>query len=152
MKAFAASRSFFPANPYLCHMQFFRPLLYLILASAFLFSCKGGEDYVEAPDGIIPSDSMAAILVDFHLAEGALLDMQQRNKPTAQAGVAYFQWIFEKHHINRQRMSDAMEFYSSHPRLYTKIYDQVLAELSRIQGESMKQKPAQDMPGFIQNQ
>ncbi len=129
-------------------MQSFRHLKYLILASAFLLSCKGGEDYVEAPEGIIPSDSMVGILVDFHLAEGALLDMQQRNRPTAQAGVAYFQWIFEKHHINRKRMSEAMEFYSSHPRLYSKIYDQVLAELSRIQGESMQQQPDHSRPRF----
>jgi hypothetical protein len=111
-------------------------LLPLILLA--LVACEGGEEYVTAPPGIIPEDSMVNILVDFHLVEGALLDKQQQNEPTVPAVAEYYDLIYSKHNISRKRFDEAVDFYSYHPRLYTKIYDKVLAELSRLQGESMQ--------------
>lgn len=103
-----------------------------------LFSCKGGEDNVVVPSGIIPPDTMVFVLVDFHLAEAAVMEQQLQNKDPRQYTQYYYQSIFEKHHINRKRFDEAMVFYSSHPKLYRETYDKVIEELSRLQTESMR--------------
>lgn len=115
---------------------------YLFIISAIslfiLVSCKGGEDNVIIPSGIIPPDTMVYVLADFHLAEAAIMEKQLQQKDTKQYTNYYYAILFEKYKINHKQFNEAIVFYSSHPKLYREIYDKVLEELSRIQAESMR--------------
>lgn len=105
---------------------------------AFLLSCKGGEDNVQVPEGIIPPDSLVYVLTDFHLAEAALAEKKVLQQNTEQYSSLYYALLFKKHNITRTQFDESMEFYSAHPKLYRETYDKVLEELSRLQAEAMQ--------------
>jgi hypothetical protein len=110
-----------------------------ILTVFFLLmsACKGGEDNVVIPAGIIPPDTMKPLLVDIHLVEAAIQQKKELKQDVTGITVDYYTLIFDKYHINRKRWADAQEFYSLHPKLYREMYDEVMSELSKKQGESM---------------
>lgn len=109
-----------------------------VVALLFFLSCRGGEDNVIVPSGIIPPDTLVFVLADFHLVEAAVLEKQLQKADTDPYANYYYQAIFDKYKINRKRFNEAMVFYSSHPKLYRETYDKVLEELSRMQTESMQ--------------
>ena len=110
-----------------------------LLVFILILGC-GGEKKVEIPAEVISPDSMVPILVDFHLAEGAILDKQQQKLDAAQPAANYYAMILKKHNIDKKKFDHSLEFYSHYPALYIEIYDDVLAELNRKEGESIKSK------------
>jgi len=118
-----------------------RRFIFIFILSACLFSCKGSEDNVNIPSGIIPPDSLVGIFVDFHLAEAALMDKQQYHKIPEDYAVYYYTYIMKKHNIDRNSFDKSMRFYSYHPKLLREVYEDVISELSTNQGRSMQQIP-----------
>ena len=118
-------------------MKKLRPILFICVLT-LVYACKGGEDHVQVPDDVLPPDSMVSILVDFHLVEGVLVYKQQHKEPTEQLSADLYAMILKKHNIDRETFSHALTFYSEHPRVYMKIYNQVLEKLSMLHGESMQ--------------
>lgn len=112
--------------------------LVLVLFAALFFSCKGGEDNVKVPAGIIPPDTLVLVLTDFHLAEAALAEKKVQQQNTVAYSSLYYALLFQKYAISYHRFNASMEFYSAHPKLYRETYDKVLEELSRLQAEAMQ--------------
>ena len=80
---------------------------------------------------------MSAILTDIHLAEAEInlgvSDSTSKEKNN-------FEKIFKKHSITKQQYDVSLTFYIDHPELLDKIYEDVLNELSKMQGEAAKSK------------
>jgi len=110
----------------------------MITGFLLMTACSGGEDDVSVPSGIIPPDTMKPLLVDIHLVEAAILQKKELKQDVTSLTVDYYTLIFDKYHINRKRWAEAQEFYSLHPKLYREMYDEVMEDLSRKQGEAMQ--------------
>jgi hypothetical protein len=103
-----------------------------------LLGCGGGEEKVDIPEDVIGPDSMVPILVDFHLAEGAILEIQKQKQSAAQPAANYYAAILKKHGIDREKFDRSLQFYSNYPALYIQIYDEVLAELNKKEAASLQ--------------
>ncbi|HKR04100.1 MAG TPA: DUF4296 domain-containing protein [Bacteroidia bacterium] len=112
----------------------------LFLCSLAFASCSKKEEKI--PADIIPKDRMVQVLVDIHLAEAR----SQFNAPfdnSKNVKQAYYKFIFNKYKITYAQLMKSWSFYSEHPAIFTKIYDEVITELSRkqaVSGGSKKQQ------------
>jgi len=100
--------------------------IFVLIFSA-LVSC--GESELKVPDEVIPRDSMIMLMADIHLAEARLLlgggGGEMKNK--------YLQNVLYKHGTDTARFNRSFNFYSAHPDYFTKMYDEVIVEISRRQ-------------------
>jgi hypothetical protein len=88
---------------------------------------------------VLPADSMIIVLTDLQIVEGAV-NVQHRQK--LQAGVrsnAYLETVLEKHNITLDQVEESMRYYSYHTKELDKIYDQVIINLSKKEGELMNE-------------
>ena len=110
----------------------------LIAALSFLlFSCGQDEGQVAIPSDVLPKEKMAQVITDIHLAEAnaslyTLPDSVSSEK-------LHFEKIFAKHKITKIQYDKSISFYIDHPELLNEVYEKVLNELSRMQGEAAKQ-------------
>lgn len=109
-----------------------------VLVVIFFTACKKPE--VKIPVSVISKDSMVLVLVDVHLAEAALAQKNLIGESDGNFAAAYYRHIFNKHNITAERYKESVKFYSAHPMLYEKIYENVISELSRQQAASMGKK------------
>jgi hypothetical protein len=73
---------------------------------------------------------MVNILVDLHMAEATLNAMIPNNISTDKKDQGCYKYILEKHHISKREFDSALAWYVSHPAVYQKVYDDVMAVLS----------------------
>ena len=121
---------------YICDMKriyCLLPLAYCLL----LFSCGEPEKQITTiPSSVLPKEKMAAVITDIHLAEAeANLNTLPDSASTAQVG---FQKIFEKNSISKAQYDSSLVFYVDHPELINEVYEIVMNELSKRQGEVAK--------------
>lgn len=103
---------------------------FLILA---VLSCE--EKKIEIPPDILPADKMVSILIDIHLVEGSF---SQKNLPRDTAIFLFREYekdLFLKHKISDSTYRKSLDFYSAHPALMEKIYEQVVDSLSLREGQ-----------------
>ena len=84
--------------------------------------------------GIIPKDTMVQVMVDIHLAEA----QSQFNMPfdhSKNIKQSYYKFIFKKYNLTYQQMIESWEFYVAHPDIFSKVYEDVITELSKKQAE-----------------
>jgi len=100
------------------------------------FSCSKKEEKI--PAGIISKEKMVQLLVDYHLAESQaqLNALADDTRPLRQA---FYKYLFTKHQTNYQQLKKSFDFYSSRPEIFSKIYDEVIIELSKKQAETVKE-------------
>ncbi len=80
---------------------------------------------------------MVQLLVDYHLAESQTqLRSTVEDSKTLQH--SYYKFIFTKYKTNFTQFKKSFDFYSSHPEIFSKIYDEVITELSKKQAEASK--------------
>ena len=77
---------------------------------------------------------MAEVLTDLHITEAqASVKTLPDSVSTEKSG---FQKIFEKNNITKEQYEKSISFYIEHPELFGEVYDNVLNELSKMQGET----------------
>ena len=114
--------------------MFYRFLFLLIISS--LFSCyHENQAEFKAPEHLLSEQEMVDVLTDVQLAEGAItyqriLRIEQQNFRES----AYNQ-IFLTYGITAKILNENINYYNNNPKQMELIYEQVLAKLSRIQGE-----------------
>ena len=100
------------------------------------FSCGPAEKETTIPSNVLPKEKMAAVFTDIHLAEAeANLHAQP---DSVLKNPASFDKIFEKNKISKAQYDTSLSFYIDHPELLDKVYEDVLNELSKKQGEVSK--------------
>jgi hypothetical protein len=104
----------------------------LCLCSITFISCSKKEEKI--PEGIIPKDTMVQVMVDVHLAEAR----SQFSTPfdnSKNAKQSYYKFIFKKYNLTYQQLIKSWEFYAAHPDIFSKVYEDVITELSKKQAE-----------------
>ena len=109
---------------------------YLYIVFVFFFvSCTQNKNEVKIPEGIIPQAEMVKIIIDYHIAEAALLDCQNKKQDINNYTILYYNSILKKYKISRIKFNTSLKFYSDHIELLQKIYEEAGNELSTMQSK-----------------
>lgn len=102
-------------------------ILILLLSIALLFGCHKKGDNV--PDGILPKEKMVAVMIDIHIARAAfdfsVIQGDSLNR------VAYYDYIYKIHNVPKEQFIKSFNYYTEHPELMQKVYQEVIIELSK---------------------
>lgn len=104
-------------------------LLFII----FLFSCKSDR----LPEGIIGRKEMADLLVDVHLADGAVY-MTAMPDSINKYGMGLYKAVFNKHKVDSVTFRKSFQYYAQHPVDMDKIYANVMKVLQHKQDSVTK--------------
>ena len=81
-------------------------------------------------DSLISREKMIRILIDLHLVEATLQLQRNRGKDINLLTKEYYQWLYSRHHISKNRFMANFDYYSQDPEDFGKIYEIVLIELT----------------------
>lgn len=107
----------------------------LCLGLLFIVLSCSTEQKPEIPENILPEDKIVPLIVDMHLADATLIFLQMDNTQKKFRSDIYYEQIFRKHNIAKSDFDSSIMYYARIPGYYEKIYDEVLAELNRRNGE-----------------
>jgi hypothetical protein len=95
------------------------------LALLFLGACIGSN----VPDGIIKPDKMTNLMVDVHIVDGSISDIDiQTPDSLYKYGINRYLKVFERHHTDSLQFKKSMEYYS----LHTEQLEEMYAEITQI--------------------
>jgi hypothetical protein len=78
---------------------------------------------------------MTAILSDLHIAQASLATVATTDS-SAYTMKQYLDYILKSHHTTNEKYMQSLKFYSANPGILQEVYDSVITNLSRIQGEA----------------
>jgi hypothetical protein len=110
-----------------------KKILFFFLLLCIAASCKKPE--VKIPDGVLKKDQMVPILADVHIAQ-AVAVMNAASDTTRYSMSDLMNYIFKIHYITKAQYDSSISFYTKHPEMMSQIYDSVITELSKKQGEA----------------
>lgn len=115
-------------------MNFTYTKLFIFLFAAIVLSSCGSVDDsdITIPDTILSEEKFTKLIVDFSLAESAS-NLNVKNFPAEKMDSAYAFDPLEENKISKAQYDSAVSFYSKHPAIYKKIYENVLTTLSKMQ-------------------
>lgn len=119
---------------------------YCLLLTAnclFVFSSCGEKQPTPVPADVLPKEKMAQVFTDIHMAEAGanapmITDIPAKDLDSISKSNISFQKIFDKNQITKEQYDKSLQFYIDHPELLDKVYEEVLNELSKMQGEASK--------------
>lgn len=113
--------------------SFVKKIILLSLTLVFMLSCgQSEEDKNTVPNNILNEETFTKILLDFALAESAS-NINVKNVPSERLDSTYAFDPLVENKVTRAQYDSAIVFYSKHPGLYKKIYENVLTSLSKMQ-------------------
>ena len=99
-----------------------------------LIGCMGcHSEQGTKPADLIAEKQMVDIWVDMHVADAVVDQQHGADHPNRALTAALYNRIYEIHHINALQYKSSYKYYESQPAIMDKLYDQVLAELSKKQ-------------------
>lgn len=102
----------------------------LIILLVFLNGCRSSVE--ETIPTAIPRQALVELLADIHLAQ-AKTDLMRNADTTLNTSAVIS--VLQQHHIPAETYTATMDYFGSHPDALSKLYDEVIAELSRRQIE-----------------
>lgn len=113
--------------------SFIKKIILLPVLCALVLSCgQGEEDNNTVPDNILDEETFTKTLLDFALAESAS-NINVKGVPSEKLDSTYAFDPLVENKVTRAQYDSAIVFYSKHPGLYKKIYENVLTSLSKMQ-------------------
>ncbi len=106
----------------------------LVFLLSFLLVACSSDEATRIPDSVLSKEKMAEVLVDVHLLEAALA-----TGSVGENGVSPTD-LLKRHHVTKKQYDESFYFYSQNPLLLGEIYQLVLNELSKMQGQAMNKK------------
>jgi hypothetical protein len=104
----------------------------LLLVCMLCVSCK------DRVPGQYPNKSiMVDILTDLHLAEATISHEKPVDKPKGGDYRGYYKTVLDKYGLTKNQFDSALAWYTAHPSIYLKVYDDVIARLSNLEAQSM---------------
>lgn len=80
---------------------------------------------------------MSMVIADIHIAEAGI-NLKTFPDSASKENLS-FEKIFEKNKITKAQYDTSIAFYIDHPELLNEVYEKVLNELSKMQGNASKQ-------------
>jgi hypothetical protein len=110
--------------------RFIWPGAFIILMP-LLFSCGekknlSAETVDIQSDSIIAEEKMTLILGDVHLIEAALMLERNSGNGVKENPGRYYQGIFDKYRISRERYDANLRYYRQQPERMIKMYDKII--------------------------
>ncbi len=86
-------------------------------------------------DNRIPKDfpkekEFAKILADVHFTESVLSQMRSKNISKDEVANGCYHSVLSKYNLTQEKFDTIVSWYTSHPEMYTKVYDDVMAILT----------------------
>lgn len=108
----------------------------VLLILVMLSSC--GKERAKARDGVLSEKVMVELLVDTHLADAILFTDLSSTEAKRDKARFYYASVLEKHGITKARMDSSVTWYMKHPAAYSRVYQQVVRDLEKLQGAVKK--------------
>ncbi len=117
------------------YFSFFNVPIELFILLVFVY-CSCSQPKAEIPEGILTQKEMIPILVDIHIAQAAN-GLYNAGDTALFTMNDYIPYILKIHHIERALYDSSTAFYTLHPEIMQEMYDEVISELSKKQGEAV---------------
>jgi len=112
-----------------------RTFFFILLLPVF-FSCyHENQPELTVPEQLLSEDEMVLIITDIQLAEGALTYRRTRRVEQQGFRESAYKKIFSNYGITAKILNENVNYYNSNPERMELIYEKVLANLSRMEGE-----------------
>lgn len=103
-----------------------RRLVARYLAGLFLMSCAADS----VPNGLLSKEEMANFVYDMSLISGIknydLAALREKEiKPT--------EYLLEKYQLDSLKLTQTVEFYSSHPEILAEVYKEAMRKMTQTQ-------------------
>ncbi len=95
----------------------------------FHFSCKNEKK----EQNMFNPSKMVEIMTDIHIVEAILSDKQKNGIKTDSFANIYYSEIFTKYKISKKQLDENLNYYTSNPLEFGKIYDSIIEKLSKSQ-------------------
>ncbi|MBL0105037.1 MAG: DUF4296 domain-containing protein [Bacteroidetes bacterium] len=104
-----------------------------LLLCLSLLAC--GKKKPSIPDDVLNKTEMTAILSDMHIAQASMATVATTDS-SMYSMKQYTEYILKNHNTTQEKYARSLKFYSDNPGLLQEVYDSVITNLSRIQGEA----------------
>ena len=97
-----------------------------------IFACKSNNpEKLIVPENIISRENFVELLADIQLVEAALREETLTTKKLKELSNQYYDLLFEKHHITKQKFDSSLNFYKQDLVEFDKIYQDVISKLEQ---------------------
>ena len=111
----------------------------LIFLIATFFSCKEKKG-IPIPDDLVSEKQMVDILYDIHLNQAYFNQYQiEKKMPKDESNVLYFS-VLKKYNVADSTFAQSVIYYSSLPKIYERIYQQVVDRLKMLEEDNSEKK------------
>ena len=80
---------------------------------------------------IIPPETLVPVLIDLHVTYAIQTSPEFRTISRKVDSIDPYSYVFNKHDITKELFDSTIAWYSSHPDLFTAIYDEVVMQLTQ---------------------
>ncbi len=95
------------------------------LALIFLTACNN-----DTPKGIIERDRMVKLMIDVHLTDGTIYNLNEANSDTLyKYGYDKFIKLFKSYQTDSTQFKKSLRYYTQHTEIMSGMYDEVMASL-----------------------
>lgn len=101
----------------------------ILLLLIFMAACK--QELPTVPKDVIAMKDMQVILADMHIVDAMAETKAQLGMNEKMLTNEYYEQIFKNHHTTRVEFLKSYKFYESNPALLNKMYDDILADISK---------------------
>lgn len=110
--------------------------LFLALVTAISCHTKQNDQIAaDRPSDVLHPDTMGQILIDIHFAEAAIKRKQLKGDTAIFTAQKYYNEIYSIHQVTEEKFRKSMEFYRNHPKIFEKIYKDILEKISQKEGQ-----------------
>lgn len=99
---------------------------WIVLIGILLVMCRQSNQ----PEGVLPPDEMARIMVELYLAEARLTDQMMEKDSARKYFFPFEQKLLEKYGLPDSVILKSYQYYVDHPAEFESIYDSVIDTLS----------------------
>ena len=101
----------------------------IICVFILISACK--QEYPSVPRDVIPFEKMTQILADMHITDAVAATKAQGGMDEKLLTEEYYLQIYKNYGITKEDFVKSYHFYEGSPKLFNKLYDQVLSEISK---------------------
>ena len=106
-----------------------KPLIWLLLCIMLLSCSHTKKKY------LIPEKELIPLIVDMHIADGIAFNYSPGRDRLKPDSAALYGWVLQKHNVTKMQFDSTMAYYTKHTDRLNRIYDKVIADLSKLESE-----------------
>ena len=115
-----------------------------ILLTLIIMISSCGDKVKNVPDNIVDESMLVPLLVDIHLTDAMLTKEKKPQTEKYEEAIKLYPSVLLKHNINRAVFDSTIRYYVKSPEKFAKIYDDVLRELSILEGKVQETPGSED--------